>query len=389
MNIRIPYESIGDLGEVEFVSFILDRDNNSIFRRDFGRISDPWFFNKSKNHVIIEPSLYESCDTVIFYPYRRNKGWGDKVKIHKNDKKFSIANASLEFLKNSEKKGDVNLLKKWLKRGLQIPLKEDAKGEKNLIYFTAFANQEYLKLLRLLLKGLKAQPFKNFDILFITDKKTKKELVKIRDLNAFNVDYHILKTINDPVYASMQKLKIYQYPKIKDYKKILFLDMDILVLGDMTKIFEEKIRSNILYSGIQRYNLDIHNSVYHTIRDYSKEQLEKFERLGIFPFNAGQFLFLNTSTMRKHFKNIDEFTQKWDGRFFFEQSYLNTYFNTLQITDIFKFKEQFGFISINIKDTEYKPNENTVIVHFMGSIAEPNGKLNFVKQHYSDFFNKV
>jgi hypothetical protein len=52
------------------------------------------------------------------------------------------------------------------------------------------------------------------------------------------------------------------------------------------------------------------------------------------------------------------------------------------MSDVFKFKNEFGFISINMNDTGYKPNEDTVFVHFMGSIGKPDGKLKFIKKYY-------
>lgn len=384
MNIEIPYDKLKSLSNASFVALILDKNDTPIYRRDYSPISDPWFFSKKKKFLELDKRTYDLCDTIIFFPYYKDHGWGNKVTIKKQNDIEKDTNPSLGYLKNPKNPVNTNLIKQWIARGSKIPVKNDAKGEKNLIYFTAFGNNDYINLLKLLLKGMKNQEYRNFDILFITDNSTKKSIEKIKDLKNFNVDYHILKKIKDPVYASMQKLKIHEYPKIKNYNKILFLDMDILVVGDLSKIFEESMTPNILYTGIQRYELDMHNTVYHCINEYTKEHLDFFSRKGIFPFNAGQFLFLNTSTMRKHFKNIDKFAHSWEGPFFFEQSFLNTYFNVLCISDIFKFKHQFGFISINMEDTQYKPNAHTVFVHFMGSIAKPNGKLNFVKKHYSN-----
>lgn len=383
MNIKIPYNLLGDLTNISFVSFILDKNDNAIYRRDFSTISDPWFFSKKKDFLIIEPSLYDMCDTIIFYPFHKSNGWGKKVIITKENKNFPIVNASLEYLKNATSVGNIQLLKRWIKKGAEIKPTANIIGSKNLIYFTAFGNNDYISLLKTLLKGLKKQEFRNFDILFITDSSTKKIISKIRDLKHFSVDYFILNKINDPVKASMQKLKIHSYPKIKIYSKILFLDMDVLVLGDLSKIFNENLRPNILYSAIQNYDFSMHNTVYHNIHEYSTEQMDTFKKFSVFPFNAGQFIFVNTSSMIKHFKNVDEFTNKWNGRFFFEQSFMNCYFNILQISNVFKFRDQFGFIPINASETNYKPGPDTTIVHYMGSIAKPDGKLKFVKKHYS------
>jgi hypothetical protein len=383
MNIKIPYKELGNISNAAYVAVILDKNNNPIYRRDYSRVSDPWFFSKTKTKLPIENKLYELCDSVVFYPYYNNIGWGNRIVIKKEKNELpDNSNKSLEYIKNSGKPVDLNSLKKWIFTGSKFPIKTNVIGDKNLIYFTAFGNNEYIALLKLLLKGLKNQPYRNFDILFITDASTKRTINKIADLKHFNVDFHVIKPITDPVRASMQKLKIHEYKKIKQYKKILFLDMDILVLGNLSKIFDEEIRPNKLYSGIQKFEMSMHNTAFHCINEYTSEYLDFFSKRGIFPFNAGQFMFLNTPTMIKHFKHIDKFAHKWKGPFFFEQSFLNTYFNVLCMSDVFKFKNEFGFISINMNDTGYKPNEDTVFVHFMGSIGKPDGKLKFIKKYY-------
>jgi hypothetical protein len=45
MNIRIPYEKLGNLDQYKFVSFILDQKTKTIFRYDFRRETDKDFFD--------------------------------------------------------------------------------------------------------------------------------------------------------------------------------------------------------------------------------------------------------------------------------------------------------------------------------------------------------
>jgi hypothetical protein len=44
------------------------------------------------------------------------------------------------------------------------------------------------------------------------------------------------------------------------------------------------------------------------------------------PINAGHFLFINSSHMQLHFKNVKWFMKVWPSVYFFEQSFLNSYF---------------------------------------------------------------
>lgn len=387
MNIKIPYQLLGKMADLEFVSLLLAKGENCVYDLKIDRKNYPKVFVNAHEFVIIPNEVYKQADTIIFCSYTKDNKWKPKISFNKKSKEFITVNGGLEFIKNSNKEGNIDLLKRWIKKGFEIPISENPIGEKNLIYFSAFGDAGYIDLAKPLLSGLKNQPYQNFDLLFITDNSTKKKLDKVKELEGFNVHYMIQKKIKDPVEASMQKLKIFDFDKIHNYKKILFLDLDILVVGSLEKIFEEKIRANILYTGIHRLSQQIHSTSYHTIQQYTDAHLDMMSKLNIFPFNAGQFLFLNTSTMKKHFENINSFIKKWNGKYFFEQSFMNTYFNTLRISNVFRFKDQFCFITINAADTHDVTNPDSVFVHYMGSVGDPKSKLDYVKDHYPHLLN--
>ena len=382
MNIKIPYNFIGKLDDKEFVSFILDKNQKPVHRMDINRKNNPNFFLKKMEFISVDDKLYEESDSVVFFPFLKNgKGWGNKVVLEIKNKKLSNTNGGLEYVRNQDELGDPELLKRWISDGLNIPITEKIRGNKNLIYFSVFG-KNYVELLKVLIAGLKSQSYKDFDLLFITDKPTKTLISKLKISNKFKVDYVVVDKIVDPVLASMQKMRIFEYKNINNYSKILFLDLDILVIGNLKEVFDKKIYPNKFYSSVHRYNNESHNTSYNTIYEYSKTQLDKFDKLNIFPFNAGQFIFLNTSTMEKHINNIKDFVKIWNGKYFFEQSFMNTYFNTLQMSDVFKFKDEFNFVLINVNDKDYKTNPDSVFVHFIGSVSNAKEKLKFIKTNY-------
>lgn len=383
MHIKIPYKLIEDFSKLEFVAFIVENGDTCISRVDYTPSDHPDFFSKKKKYIEVSDEDFAKCDSIIFYPYYRNFGWGMKLFLRKGSINFVRADGSAYLVKNQNKKGNLDMAKQWLYKGATIPVDDTVIGSKNLIYFSAFGDKSYLNLLRTLLSTLKKQKYRNFDLLFITDKETCKKIEKIRDLKEFNVNYLIRPRTDDPVSASMQKLRIYEYKNIDNYANILFLDLDILVVGDLSKIFEERTRPNVFYSGIHRILHRMHTVMFHRLMEYNTSELERFEKNNIFPFNAGQFFFKNTKTMREHFENINDFVGKWDGEFFFEQSFLNCYFNVLGLSNVFKFKEQFCFVSINETQTSVQLTPDSVFVHFMGSTADGKDKLLFIKQHYS------
>jgi hypothetical protein len=382
MQIEIPYKSIKNFKNLDFVSFILDKKETTLFRKDLTRKTDPQFFKKKQKYISINDEMYNQADSVVFFPSYKNTGWGDRLEMRKNLKRFKKTENGLEFIKNKDKQGDIELLKDWIKRGLEVPVDPTIRGEKNLIYFTIFGN-EYVNLLNCLLKGLIKQEFKEFELLLITDRNTKKVLLKNRLLKKFQVNYHLVKSVKDGVDASVQKIKIFDYKNIKKYSKILFLDLDILIVGNVKKIFDQPVSTNILYSAIHKFSQEIHKTEYHTISPYSENQIRRFSEKNIFAFNAGQFFFLNTPTMQIHFNNIKNFINMWNGRYFFEQSFMNTYFNVLQISNVFKFMDHFNFISINSRQVDYVINQETVFIHYMGSVTDAKSKILFMKEHYA------
>jgi hypothetical protein len=89
--------------------------------------------------------------------------------------------------------------------------------------------------------------------------------------------------------------------------------------------------------------------------------------------------------MQDHFKNINEFIKTWDGRYFFEQSFINYYFNLLEMADTRTFIEEFQFISINENECDKIFGPNSVFVHFMGNACNGIGKIDFVKKYYGQY----
>jgi hypothetical protein len=87
--------------------------------------------------------------------------------------------------------------------------------------------------------------------------------------------------------------------------------------------------------------------------------------------------------MKAHFKNIDDFVDKWNGRYFFEQSFLNYYFNLLEMSNTSTFDDKFKFVSINENQTSNVFDKNTVFVHFMGNATNAEAKIEFIKNNYS------
>lgn len=208
---------------------------------------------------------------------------------------------------------------------------------KNLIYYSIFLSDEYLQMLEWSLNSISHNTkTMNFDVLFITDEKFKQELLKKPILQKFNCYFHIVDTPVDGIEASFKKLCIYDYNRINEYEKVLFLDTDIMCVKDLNEIFNydltpEKIntKSNLGISSMLSYTSATHGLMYLTHKD------AKFidDNTSVVPFNAGQFLFLNSYRMKLHFENVRWLKNVWPGIYFFEQSFMNHYFVFNYLTD--------------------------------------------------------
>lgn len=235
---------------------------------------------------------------------------------------------------------------------------------KNLLYFSVFLNNSYLDVLYMCLKSIIANtPNINFDVLFITDADTKIKIQQFDIISQFNADYMILSGVNSAADASMKKLNIFDYPKIMDYSKILFFDADILCIKDLNIIFKKLLNADKLYvSSTEVHKSPLLLSPTHGIMHLTRQDAEFiYDNPNIVPFNSGQFLFLNSTRIRNHFRNILWLKNIWTDLFFYEQSFMNYYFvlksltEPLTITTVKKYMTPVikdGVISMDEKEVE-------------------------------------
>jgi lipopolysaccharide biosynthesis glycosyltransferase len=178
----------------------------------------------------------------------------------------------------------------------------------------------------------------------------------------------------------MNKLKIFDYENINKYNKIFFIDSDIIIHTNLNNIFDNLTKDNLLY--VKKESLkslrEDHKNIFFSLQLYTEEQLDNFEKEKIFVFNAGQFGFFNSEQMKNHFNNINNLIINHKGEFFYEQSFMNHYFNLnkLKNDDILENKVRL-FPEDNIK------YENK-LVHFCG-IGEGNPKYDRMLNYFNKF----
>ena len=203
---------------------------------------------------------------------------------------------------------------------------------KNLVYTTIGYSLTWFNIIKLLLDSL--QLYSNpvmFDFLIICDENMYMYISDYLENNSkykFNICiFNILKNSFAPHEASMNKVNIFEYENINEYDKILFIDGDIYSTLNINTIFEHEISENILYVYKETSNILDHNAIYWGFSNYTHDELEQFRIKHMYPFNCGLFLFKNTVEMKTDFNNILLMMKNHKGTFFYEQSFMNYYFN--------------------------------------------------------------
>lgn len=266
-------------------------------------------------------------------------------------------------------------------------------GKKNLVYFTINYSLEYVDLFLYCLKSIvnKDEP-DAFDLLVICPPAFEKiinELIHDRniDLRGFNLLFHNVDEAKDGVEASMNKLKIYQFKNIIEYGKVLFLDVDILAKEPISELFNLELDPDILYSAIHNASDHLHNTKFHKLVDYDLAKMNEFRDKRIYAFNAGQFMFINSMKMMHHMYNVDWMTRAWPGEYFFEQAFMNHYFNWFCISNVHLLDNHVKFIAVHLWDKgdfahQYRLSYS--IIHFAGHACDAHKKIEYIRHFHPD-----
>lgn len=257
-------------------------------------------------------------------------------------------------------------------------LRDKTQGQKNLVYYSVYFKGPYLHLLNFSIETLLSYSKEDFDLLIITDEHTKDLINDLSFVKIKQPIFHLTETPFDGVEASINKIKVFDYQDIDLYKNILYLDCDTISIQNMTDLFKEKLRSNILYTA---HNDHISYSSFKTIQHgfecLSEEFVKQMENAKQMPFNAGQFLFQNSIKMREHFNNIRWMIDNWVGKYFFEQCFMNYYFCKAKIADTSILQKNVNFIlTTDFAKSDIKPQSK--LIHFIAPALDGYSKLKFL-----------
>ena len=106
---------------------------------------------------------------------------------------------------------------------------------KNLVYFSVFYNPDYFRLASLLLKSMRLYSSTDqFDLLLLTSPDFRDQAEALSNILPLRIHYIPLTTI---FQAACARLRIFSYPEVSQYAKILYLDTDIIIKKDLAPLF--------------------------------------------------------------------------------------------------------------------------------------------------------
>jgi lipopolysaccharide biosynthesis glycosyltransferase len=249
----------------------------------------------------------------------------------------------------------------------------------NLIYFTVGGVPEYVKLLELCLKSLyrSSLDLKDYVEIMVMCDEDYLQYVEYLKTDYKYIDHIFLTPKNrDHIQVSMRKIEIYSFPDISKYDRVLFLDCDIVILEDIKPFFIEEldINSDKLYVIPE---LEYHLQFFcfkSGFRKYTTEQHNEIRKNNLKGFNCGQYLFIQNEHMKNHFENIVNLVKTHSGEYFYEQSFMNYYFNLANKVD-YRFEKYVEF-----RPTEIKPTY--IIYHMALATLSYQEKLNKMQVLY-------
>ncbi len=177
--------------------------------------------------------------------------------------------------------------------------------------------------------------------------------------------------------ASMKKLTIFDY-NIQHYDKVLYIDSDIIVNYDLCNIFDKCVNSEKLYAYPETTNYESHKKLFFGLCTYTDADIAYFRENKIYPFNAGFFGFIPSDAMKEHFTAIRAEVAAWTGNYFYEQSFMNRYFNMKGLVD-------YSVITGGNYNMCISGNGGEKVLHFANAYCPPKQKyermVNYCKEH--------
>jgi lipopolysaccharide biosynthesis glycosyltransferase len=254
----------------------------------------------------------------------------------------------------------------------------------NLVYYTVGGDRKYVEMLKLSIESLRTKSnMTNTHVMVMCDKEYVEHLKDVEGID----DVMIVQKGKNAMEISLQKINIMDYGKIDAYNKVLFLDCDIIVnrdiitnyldtLDEIGKTFDANEYRNKLHVCVEHTDVCYHNRPWFGFQNYKKSQLALFHIKRQWVFNCGQFAFFVNDKIKRHFRAVQEMYARHRGPYYYEQSFMNFYFNPRFLT----ISSLTTFVCMPLYDNVTRNNVNPYLTHYAGGSESFEYKLDCMKQ---------
>lgn len=187
----------------------------------------------------------------------------------------------------------------------------------NLIFVCVFNQYQYVEMLYLLLESIyfSGKLDSNTKILIYTSTPFK-HMIKQSDLNSDLLIFHTNDTYTTLDSACKARLDLFNIPCVKNFKKILYLDTDILIIKDINPIFD-LLREDKMYA-VQEGNIADGRGWWGLT--LFQNEINNYEDK--YAFSSGILLFNNSNSIIELFDNIKkDIEDRPQGTNFHDQPY--------------------------------------------------------------------
>ena len=250
----------------------------------------------------------------------------------------------------------------------------------NLIYFTIFGNIDYINLVNLLALSTRlfGDPNDDIEYLVITIDDFVEPLNEIFNKLLLNLKFYIIDNSNFLILLS-SRLLIFNYEDINNYKKILYIDTDILITNNINRLFCDSI-TNKLYA----LEEGIISDQFHGREFFDFSKINPSTK----GFTSGILLFNNCDEIKELFKIIFEHIEhniqnNKPKPIAFDQAFINYHAINNNLYNNTYLKN----LCINNPE-DYKFNYH-IISHFPGGVGNYEDKVKRMKHYFLylyDFF---
>ena len=226
-------------------------------------------------------------DLQLYFPKLKDDGW---IVCHdyemnalkaKNYYDFGVRRAVSEFCLENDLYVGLSFMDGCVSAGISRSSSNTliSGSEKCLVYFTVGVHSGYVELTRLCIESiLKHGDGAGIDIMVMCDEAYRPYVETA--LGEFGVTIWTTGPNADAQTTSKRKVDIFDYARIDEYTKVLYLDSDIVIRGGaggegIRDIFQRMRDPGALYTCSEYKFKDPHRSLFYSLQTYTREEIAR------------------------------------------------------------------------------------------------------------------